>query len=96
MHPVSISWQEGKNLGYYIDHAGGYANKAKKKGVYVINMNGSVEKVSKYSKKAIQPGCEIVVPRKGDRGLSTAEIATLGTAGMSITTLIIALINLLK
>lgn len=96
MHPISISWQEGKNLGYYIDHAGGYANKAKKKGVYVINMNGSVEKVSKYSKKAIQPGCEIVVPRKGDRGLSTAEIATLGTAGMSITTLIIALINLLK
>lgn len=96
MHPVAVNWQKGKNLGYYIEHAGGYANKAKKKGVYVINMNGNVEKISRFSKKAIQPGCEIVVPRKGDRGLSTAEIATLGTAGMSITTLIIALINLLK
>lgn len=96
MHPITMSWQKGKSLGFYIDHAGGYNNKAKKNGVYVINMNGSVEKVSKYSRKAIQPGCEIVVPRKSDRRLSTSEIATLGTAGMSITTLIIALINLLK
>jgi protein involved in polysaccharide export with SLBB domain len=96
MHPVAVSWQAGKNLGYYIDHAGGFANKAKKNGVYVINMNGSVEKVSKFSKAAIQPGCEIVVPRKGDRGLSAAEISTLGATGMSITTMIVALINLLK
>ena len=59
-------------------------------------MNGSVEKISKSSKKAIQPGCEIVVPRKSDRRLSTAEIMTLGTSTISIATMIVTLINVLK
>lgn len=96
MHPTTMSWQKGKNLGYYIDHAGGYSNKAKKKGVYVINMNGSVEKVSKYSSKAIQPGCEIVIPRKSDNRFTTSDLVALGTSSMSFVTLIVALINLLK
>ena len=96
MHPSSVSWQEGKSLSYYIKHAGGFGNKAKRRGVYVINMNGSVEKLSSTSSKAIQPGCEIVVPRKGERRLSVGDVTTIGTATMSITTLVIALINLLK
>lgn len=95
-HPISINWQEGKKLSHYIDHAGGYSDAANKNGVYVIYMNGSVEKISKSSKKAIQPGCEIVVPRKSDRKLSTAEIMTLGTSTISIATMIVTLINVLK
>ena len=95
-HPISVNWQEGKKLSHYIDHAGGYSDSAKKNGVYVIYMNGSVEKISKNSKKAIQPGCEIVVPRKSDRRLSTAEIMTLGTSTISIATMIVTLINVLK
>ena len=95
-HPISINWQEGKKLSHYIDHAGGYSDAAKKSGVYVIYMNGSVEKISKSSKKAIQPGCEIVVPRKSDRRLSTAEIMTLVTSTISIATMIVTLINVLK
>ena len=96
MHPSSVSWQEGKSLSYYIKHAGGFGSKAKRRGVYVINMNGSVEKLSSTSSKAIQPGCEIVVPRRGERRLSVGDVTTIGTATMSITTLVIALINLLK
>ena len=96
MYPTTMNWQEGKSLSYYIKHAGGFANKAKRNGVYVINMNGSVEKLSSSSRDAIQPGCEIVVPRKGDRRISIGELTTISTATMSITTLVIALINLLK
>lgn len=95
-HPISINWQEGKKLSHYIDHAGGYSDAAKKSGVYVIYMNGSVEKISKSSRKAIQPGCEIVVPRKSDRRMSSAEIMTLGTSTISIATMIVTLINVLK
>ena len=40
----------------YIKRAGGYGNRAKKKGVYAIYMNGAVEKISKRSSKDIQPG----------------------------------------
>ena len=95
-HPISINWQEGKKLSYYIEHAGGYSDAAKKNGVYAIYMNGNVEKISKSSKKAIQPGCEIVVPRKQERRLSTAEIMTMGTSAISIATMIVSLINVLK
>lgn len=95
-HPISINWQKGKKLKYYVEHAGGYSDAAKKKGVYVIYMNGNVEKISKRSRKAIQPGCEIVIPRKQDRRMSSAEIMTLGTSTISIATMIVTLINVLK
>lgn len=95
-YPTSVNWQKGKSLGYYIDHAGGFGNMAKKRGVYVINMNGTVEKISKYSKKAIQPGCEIVVPRKAARRMSTSEIMAIGTSSISLATMIVTLVNLIK
>ena len=66
-YPTTVNWQKGKSLRYYIDHAGGFGNMAKKRGVYVINMNGTVNKISRCSKKAIQPGSEIVIPRKPAR-----------------------------
>ena len=82
---------------YYIKHAGGFGNKAKKNGVYVINMNGSVEKLSRCSRKAIQPGCEIVVPRKKMRqGMSAAEVVAIGSSTASLATMIVTLVNLLK
>lgn len=93
--PTTLSWRKGKSLKYYIKHAGGFGNKAKKNGVYVINMNGSVEQISRCSKK-IEPGCEIVVPRKKDRRSMTAgEIVTIGTSTASLATMIVTLINLL-
>ena len=93
--PTTLSWRKGKSLKYYIKHAGGFGNKAKKNGVYVINMNGSVEQISRCSKN-IEPGCEIVVPRKKERRSMTAgEIVTIGTSTASLATMIVTLINLL-
>ncbi len=96
-YPTALSWRKGKSLNYYIRHAGGFGEKAKKRGVYVINMNGSVEKISRFSKKAIMPGCEIVVPRqKIFRSISTAEFIAIGTSTASLATMIVTLVNLLK
>ena len=96
-YPNALNWKKGKSLRYYIKHAGGFANKAKKNGVYVINMNGSVERVSRLSRKAIQPGCEIIVPRKDTRkkGLSTTEIMTIGTSTVSLATMVVTLLNII-
>lgn len=95
-YPTAVNWKEGKSLKYYIKHAGGFGNKAKKNGVYVINMNGSVEQISKHSRKAIQPGCEIVVPRKKMRkSVSTAEIVAIGSSTASLATMIVTLVNML-
>ncbi len=96
-HPITVSYEKGKNVKYYIKHAGGYSNNAHKKGVYIIYMNGSVVNVSKSSSKVVEPGCEIVVPRKSMRNkLSPTEMATIGTSTASIATMIVAIINLLK
>jgi hypothetical protein len=59
-------------------------------------MNGSVEQISRCSKK-IEPGCEIVVPRKKERrSMTTGEIVTIGTSTASLATMIVTMINLLK
>ena len=95
---MSINYQKGKGLSYYIKSAGGYTRKASKKQTYAIYMNGSTNKIGRRaSKSEIQPGCEIVVPTKPKKeGMSTAEIAVIGTSAASLSTMIVAIINLLK
>lgn len=98
MYPISITYQKGKNLKYYINRAGGYSKKASKGQTYAIYMNGSVDKLGRWANsKKLEPGMQIIVPTKPKRqGLSTAEISVLGTSAASLTTMIVALINLLK
>ena len=96
-YPITINYKKGEKLGYYIKHAGGYSDRAKKGDVYAIYMNGSVSEVSKYSNKDIQPGCEIVVPTKStSKKLSATEVLAVSTSTASIATMIVTLVNLLK
>ncbi|MBR4783375.1 MAG: SLBB domain-containing protein [Bacteroidaceae bacterium] len=96
-YPISMNYKKGEKLKYYINHAGGFANRAKKRAVYIVYANGSVEKVDRGSSKAVQPGCEIVVPTKEEgQKLSMAEKMALGTGTASIATMIVSLVNLLK
>lgn len=97
MFPISMNYEEGKPLSYYIKRAGGYADRANKSRVYAIYMNGAVEKLGRRSSKSIQPGCEIVVPTKPQRTkMNTAEILTIGTSTASIATMIATLVNIFK
>lgn len=96
-YPITVTYMEGKNLNYYIKHAGGYADRAKKSGAYAVYMNGGVKKLSKLSSKDIQPGMEIVIPAKSFRKrLTTAEIVTIGSSAVSIATMVVSIVNLLK
>ena len=97
MYPISINYEKGKPLSYYIKRAGGYADRAHKSRVYTIYMNGSVEQLGRRSSKSIQPGCEIVVPTKPQRNKMTPqEMMTIGTSTASIATMIATLVNILK
>ena len=96
-HPISMNYVKGKRLSYYINHAGGYANKARKKSVYAVYANGGVAKVKKRSSKAIQPGCEIVIPTKPEKaGMTTGEIMAITSGSASLASVIVALISILK
>lgn len=94
MYPNTVSYQEGKPVSYYINMAGGYGNKAKKRKTYIIYMNGDVAKVGCNTK--VRPGCEIVVPQKATHRMTTAETITVGTGIASIATMIATLANILK
>lgn len=98
MYPISVNYKKGASLSHYINSAGGYSQKASKKQTYAIYMNGSVDKLGRRAgSKYIEPGCEIVIPTKPKKeGMSTAEISVLGTSAASLTTMVVALINLLK
>ena len=94
MGEISMPYEEGKSVKYYIKHAGGYTEGAATSRIYGINANGGVVKLKKSSKKAIQPGMEIVVPKKNvRRRLTTGEIIGIGSAVASLASVVIALIN---
>lgn len=94
MMPNTVSYIEGKNVGYYIDQAGGYANNAKKSKKFIIYMNGEIERVKNRSKK-VEPGCEIVVPNKVKTN-KLGEVMGYATSFASLATMIAALANLMK
>ena len=91
------NYKKGESLKYYIRHAGGFGDNARKSRVYAIYMNGSVELLSHSSKKAVQPGCTIVVPSKSKKNkMTTAEYAAMGTSAASIATMMVTIANILK
>ncbi|MBQ7572029.1 MAG: SLBB domain-containing protein [Bacteroidaceae bacterium] len=97
VYPVSMGYTKNKKLSYYIKRAGGYGNRAKRKGVYAIYMNGSAEKINRRSSKDIEPGCEIVVPtKKAGKRMTTGEVMAIASGGASLASVVVALISILK
>lgn len=97
MYPISMNWEKGRKLSYYIKHAGGYGNRAKRKQVYAVYMNGSVDKINKLKSSDIQPGCEIVVPTKTQsHKMTTGEVMAVASGGASLASVVVALISILK
>lgn len=97
IYPVSMGYVKGKKLSYYIKRAGGYGNRARKRGAYAIYMNGSAEKINRRMSKDIEPGCEIVVPtQKQKNRMSTAEVMALTSGGASLASVIVALISVMR
>lgn len=93
MYPNAVAYMPGKGLDYYINQAGGFSIKARRKKVFAVNMNGTVTRVRKA--KDIQPGCEIVVPTKEERkrAVSIGEILSIGTTAAALGTMISTLVK---
>jgi len=97
MYPNAVLYKRGESLRYYINQAGGYGNLAKKKKAYVVYMNGTASRLKSRDKKAIEPGCEIIVPSKEEKKrISTAEILGMGSTTASIAAMIATMVNLFK
>lgn len=87
--PNTVAFEEGKGYKYYVEQAGGFGHRARKRHSYIVYQNGTIAKVTKGE---IEPGCEIVVPVKPEKKNSSltqwvtiaSGIATLGTVATTI------------
>ena len=84
-------------MSYYINRAGGFDNRAKKRRTYVVYANGEVARTKSFlffkSYPHVEPGSEIIVPSKGPRiPFMPGEIVGL-TTGLATLALIITQIN---
>ena len=90
MYPNTITFTKGMSVKKYIENAGGYAHRAKKR-PYIVYMNG---KVATGLSARIEPGCEIIVPQKPERsGTSLAEVLGITTSVVSTAAMVTTLIR---
>lgn len=97
MYANTVAFDKNRRLNYYVNQAGGYNENASKSNVYIVYMNGTVSKANRWSRKVVEPGCEIVVPTKEEReGMSASEILSLSSTAASLATVVLALINVFR
>lgn len=97
MYPNTILYQKGSSLSYYIEQAGGFGNRALKRRVYVIYMNGMVSRLKRRMGNAIEPGCEIIVPsKKGRKKTVATDVTGMNTSIASIAAMVAAMVGMTK
>ena len=94
LSPNEVTYEPGKSVSYYIEQAGGYSEDAKKRKKFMIAMNGHIYKVSGRTK--VEPGAEIVVPRKGENNMNLTHILGIATTATSLGTMAASIANILK
>ena len=97
MYPNTVLFERGKNLSYYINQAGGFTSEARKKNVFIINLNGKASKLKLHSNQAIEPGSEIIVPTKEKKDRNTmAQIMTMASLSASLAAVVASIVRLVK
>lgn len=92
--PNTVAYEEGKDYKYYIEQAGSFGQRARKRHVYIVYQNGTIAKAQKGD---IEPGCEIIVPSKGPRdSLSIQQWMSIGTSLASLGTMFATIAHLVK
>ncbi|MDE7109119.1 MAG: SLBB domain-containing protein [Muribaculaceae bacterium] len=95
MFPNTVVYIPGKKLGYYIDQAGGYGQRAKKGKAFIVYMNGSVAKAKRNT--PIEPGCQIIVPSKPEgNGNDWTKILAFATSFSSVAAMAATITNIFK
>jgi protein involved in polysaccharide export with SLBB domain len=102
-NPTLLAYEEGDNAKKYIKGSGGFTDKARKSGVFVIYPDGRSKPVKqflwfkKYPK--MTPRSEVFVPAKAEdnkKGFGTGEWIAVSSIVASLATMLVALINITK
>jgi protein involved in polysaccharide export with SLBB domain len=93
-NPNTVAFEDGKNYKYYVEQAGGFAQRARKRHAFIVYQNGTIA-VAKKGK--VEPGCEIVVPTKSPRDVGSLQMwLSIATTAASLGTMAASITNLLK
>ena len=94
LFPNTVAYQAGKDWKYYVNQAGGFGQRSRKSHSFIVYQNGTVSQVGKGK---VEPGCEIVVPQKGKRDMSSLmQWVSIGTSMASLGTMAATIASLLK
>ncbi|MCM1355781.1 MAG: SLBB domain-containing protein [Staphylococcus sp.] len=65
MMPNTVTYVPDMKIKDYVELSGGYGDRANKKKVFIVYMNGMVARAKKNT--PVEPGCQIIIPSKPDR-----------------------------
>ena len=95
--PNSVVYDPKMKLKDYICEAGGYAERARKSGTFILYPNGHIKELGRNaSAKDIMGGSKIIVPQKGRSQWNLATTLTSVTTSVSMLAVIATLINAMK
>jgi protein involved in polysaccharide export with SLBB domain len=97
IYPTTVRHEDSRPMSFYINRAGGFDNRAKKRRTYVVYANGEVARTKNFlffkSYPSVEPGAEIIVPSKGPKiAFMPGEIIGI-TTGLATLALILTQIN---
>lgn len=98
LYPVTVKYEKMKNMRYYIANAGGFTENARKNKTFIVYANGSVDKTRSFigvnNFPEVEPGAEIVVPRKPEKEkISAQQAISTSSAIASLALVIVSLIG---
>jgi len=97
LYPTTVRFISNKSLKYYINSSGGFDNKAKRSGTYIVYANGDVARTKKFLFFNIypkaEPGSEVIVPKKSIKNPIAANQLLNFTTGLATLILAINQIN---
>ena len=96
LYPNTITYSPKMTINDCVEMAGGYGFRSKKSKAYVVYMNGTVARARRFSKNVVEPGCEIVIPKKRDKEGALQEILGVATTASSIATMMATITNLIR
>ena len=95
--PNSVVYDPKMKLKDYINEAGGYAERARKSGTFILYPNGHIKELGRNAKaKDIVGGSKIIVPQTGRSQWNLATSLSTVTTSVSMLAVIASLINAMK
>ena len=95
LYPNTVTYSPDMTVNDYVTMAGGYGFRSKKSKAYIIYMNGTVARARRFSAGVVEPGCEIVIPKKREKKGGLQEVLGVATTASSLATMMATITNLI-